>query len=184
MSNSEYMKERYQFLKDHGICVRCGKEKAERNRVTCYWCSCYCAERQEEKRNNLTKEEKHQIYKNANEYHKKLYYERKLKGLCTRCGSKNNNGKTMCNVCLRKKSDAAKNKRLKDGKISAEMRGNGIYCEKCCNIVETKGKKLCDSCHKKACASLAKARQSASENNYFRKSINAFWVGRKEKGNK
>ena len=85
---------------------------------------------------------------------------------------------------MRKKSDAAKNKRIKDGKIFAGMRGNGIYCEMCCNIVETKGKKLCDSCYKKSCESLVKARQATPENNYFRKNINAFWITRKGKGNK
>lgn len=63
MKNSEYMKERYEFLKSHGMCVRCGKEKAERNHVTCYECSCHLAEKQEEKRASLPTEEKAKTYK-------------------------------------------------------------------------------------------------------------------------
>lgn len=171
--------ENYNWCKEHHICVKCGKNPAERNRVCCYECNLKQSELNRERRKQQTEEQKEAI----REYQRKRCNEMKEKGLCTRCGrSTNNNGKTLCNECLIKRRRYDNERNRCKGIVSQEERGNGIYCYRCCKPVETKGEKLCESCRKKASEHMNNIRLQYLEHheNPFRRLNNLSFGGKRK----
>ena len=76
-------KERYQKLKEQGICVWCRKEKAVENQVFCEKCK---EKRREKRRENSRKYEKSkEWYQKEKQYHKERYQKFKEQGICVMC---------------------------------------------------------------------------------------------------
>lgn len=76
-------KERYQKLKEQGICVWCRKEKAVENQVFCENCK---EKRREKRRENSRKYEKSkERYQKEKQYHKERYQKFKEQGICVMC---------------------------------------------------------------------------------------------------
>lgn len=172
-------KETYYWLKQHHICVLCRQNPAEKNRVYCYECNMKRFEINRQYRGNMTDEQKKALNERIQNWRK----ERKENGLCVICGrSTNNNGKTVCNECRIKQNRWQNEKRRREGKISWQERGNGIYCYHCCKPVENKGNKLCESCKKKASEHMNNIRLQYQEQhgNPFKRLNNAFWEGFKK----
>ena len=68
-------RERYRWLKSHGMCVRCAHEKAVPGKVCCP----ECGERARERQRLYHDDERKQ-------YEKNRYYLRKAEGVCVVCG--------------------------------------------------------------------------------------------------
>lgn len=79
---SEYKRERYYFLKAHGICTKCGCADAVLNRTLCADCLYKSNERAAKRRNAMTAEEKKRQIDWIREYRRKLVSQ----GLCVECG--------------------------------------------------------------------------------------------------
>lgn len=78
MSKSEKKKLDYQYYKEHRICVHCRKNDAFAGYVLCP----ACIEKDHMRYHSFSEERKKEISRKGNEYNK----QRKLKGLCIRCG--------------------------------------------------------------------------------------------------
>lgn len=113
MANSEerkeyqraYARERYHWLKEHGICVKCGSEKAAKGKVRCEKCL-------EKGRIYLQENRaKYENYKNQRKERQKAYaheryYRRKEHGICVQCGKKQAvKGKVYCKMCAANKRE-------------------------------------------------------------------------------
>lgn len=105
--------------------------------------------------------------KAATERKRILRQKRKEQGLCVTCGKRPPlPGILECFGC--------KNKRIikyreKSDRLPQDMRGNGIYCYRCCRPI-CNGTKLCDDCRKRSEESVAYARTFINkENQIWRK---------------
>lgn len=104
MDRAQYQKNRREYLKSIGICIRCGKEKAISNMVLCS----NCREKNNSSRRGvnhkqLSKEKRKEQYKIYKEKYypkyKERYYTRKNQGLCVVCGKPALKGLVMCYDC-------------------------------------------------------------------------------------
>lgn len=142
MRNPKYKNqyERYDWLKEHGICVNCGQEDACIRSIYCEKCGEKFYNRN--RKNYLANIEEHK--KRNREYSKRLYAQRKEKGLCPKCGKKAVDGKTLCLSCLvkqRKRKDPRWN-----NSVERSMRNDVGLCYVCGKPLQ-KYDKLCDDCH-------------------------------------
>lgn len=95
MSSSEESKQRYYYLKEHRICVRCGQRDAFHNSVSCEICKEKQEIRNEKSRESLSKSRK------------ALYAKRVSEGMCVRCGKESATvGFKTCEKCRTKGSKA------------------------------------------------------------------------------
>lgn len=190
------MDKRYEYCKEHGICVRCRTEKAEPNRVMCR----VCAEKERKRvaenrsalktmkicprcgRNKLWGSEKmciecrEKMYK-YNLSHKskttKNYNQiRKENGLCIKCGKKPPvYGKTKCATCAAKDRIRAREYRRRGGvEVDRSERPSYGKCYFCGDVIDSG--KVCDSCKKRIMKNLPK-----SKGNEFWKSDNQIVFG-------
>lgn len=127
----------YDWYKQHGICVECRREFACDGLVRCPECLEKDCERN--KKYVAAHHEEHKKY--CKEYRKRIYEERKSKGLCTRCGKKAIEGQTLCLSCKLRNKKA----RQKSG-IERSMRPSFGLCYRCGNPLNNY-EKLCDYCH-------------------------------------
>lgn len=99
-----YSKDLYYFCKEHGICVRCHKEKA----VYKLYCG-KCKEKQDILRLNKPKrtgQEREEYNQKLKDYREKL----KSQGICIWCAKKKAvEGKTLCLECSLKQRNSKKN---------------------------------------------------------------------------
>ena len=83
----QYAKERRDWLKAHGVCIRCGNFDAEPNRTTCLVCLIDTREHSREsyrrKANAMSEEER--AKKNAEK--RRQYADKKERGICQSCSS-------------------------------------------------------------------------------------------------
>lgn len=159
MANAK--KELYDFYKSHGICVICGQEYAEPNRVRCIDC--------------LLKQKKkptEQAYKHTQwlKRRRDLLY---AFGVCVQCGKRNAvKGRTSCNVCLAKSKQRSKNKRLENGVIPREIYWDGAHCAICgLKLKSDTQHKICEKCYPKYKNLMLHARESRKVD-YFRQTRN------------
>ena len=135
-TKSDYQRKTYYFLKERGICVDCGKEKAFQNHVKCPACIEKDIERYHKRKAFLTTEDKNRKRK----INKTKYYEHKEKGLCVRCDRKAAPGHVYCNECRVTMKRSNSEWRIKVGK-------NNRYaeCGLCirCGAEPVEGRKLC-----------------------------------------
>ena len=156
MSNSEYTRERYQFLKSHGICVNCGNENACIGSIYCL----KCWEKHHETINKYQASHSEENKKRCKEYNKRIYAERKAKGLCVKCGYKAIDGRTLCLSC------SVKAKKRKDPRwnndIERSMRPEMGLCYVCGKPLN-KWDELCDDCHDKSSDRMKKLNANPTE---------------------
>ena len=154
-------KEEYEWFKSIGICTRCMHEKAEKGYVMCRMCrinyndymKCYSD-------THPKTDEKKQKDK---ELAQKTYDRRHEQGLCFRCGKRPpiGTGKySQCKICNSKNARHKRERDHKNGVIPTELRGNGLYCLRCCKPI-CNGEKLCQDCHTKAVENARKAAEAS-----------------------
>lgn len=95
-------KERYDWLKEHNICTKCGQANAIKNQTLCIDCAVKARERTYKWYANLDDNTRK---KYREKYRKERYYKLKEQGICTRCGKRKIvNSETLCDWCLKKQS--------------------------------------------------------------------------------
>lgn len=135
--DKRYDKERYEWLKEHHICVRCRKEKAEKGKLYCLVCK--IDKREQNNNRKLTTEQKEK---------KRIHNKRKYDilvafGICPTCGVRvHKNGSIFCGRCGFKRNVQAKNKRIKNGGIARELFGTEGYCSVCGKPTEIRTKTM------------------------------------------
>lgn len=155
-----YRKERYEWLKSKGYCVRCGKEKAEPGKTACTLCKMNAREKNRiywhEK---CSPEQKQKYYEKAKMYRQMLDDE----GICKKCSKRPaKDGRKMCANCLAQERERMKTARIAKGVMPRCIMGNGKYCYFCgksgCN-----GEKLCPECKAAATSHLPKPQSQTSD---------------------
>lgn len=145
-----YNRERAAFLKEHGMCAWCGKEKALEDRRLCWDCAEKSAEYSAKRLRRMTPDEKRVRNAKRNEQARDRRQKLRAAGLCTSCGKrKPAEDKAQCKLCRNRYNIKEQERRRRSGRISFDERGNGVYCLRCCKPVETKGEKFCASCYAK-----------------------------------
>jgi len=150
---------RYDWYKEHGICVHCGRNTAMINSISCPDCSYKRAEKQRERRqNNIDKcREKDRI--RCRERRRK----RKAAGLCTNCGKKTPyKSRAYCYECMIK-SQAHRRKYLRIKNCGVENLRSQFFRENdlCsfCGKPVIPGKRTCEKHYKMLVESIAYARK-------------------------
>ncbi|MBS7209337.1 MAG: hypothetical protein KH034_02795 [Lachnospiraceae bacterium] len=174
-----YDKSRYQWLKEHGICVQCGQRDAFPGYVRCPECiekvgiasaKCRC-----------DKEKRIKYNKHENERRKQRYKERKIKHLCTRCGKQltEDYKYSTCVSCRKRRSE--KRRTGKDyGEAFRERIKEGV-CMYCGSEVVS-GYNFCEKHLKNKREIIKKTNLTASEK--WRGEITRQWENAKLKSSK
>lgn len=171
-----YSKSRYQWLKEHGICVQCGQGDAFPGYVRCPECI--------EKANIASarcrddKDKRMKYNKHCREKSRRLYGERKNNHMCTICGKKLPEDYKYCTCILCRKKRSEKRRTGRDyGEVFRERIEAGIcmYCGD--EVVE--GYKFCEKHLKIAREGMKKAQITASDK--WRGEITRQWENAKSK---
>lgn len=149
--------ENYDWHKQHKICVNCGNDNACVNSIYCP----ECGEKKREQNKKYASEHREENKKRCSEYNKKIYAERKEKGLCTKCGKhKVIHGHALCLSCKVKK-DRRKDPRYNNEFDRSIRNGLGLcyVCAKPLNRYD----KLCDDCYDRASKTMKKTNANPTE---------------------
>lgn len=149
MDRKSYNKERYETLKKLKVCVCCAHEDAEPNNVFCFECS----EKNKKYSQKYYEENYEKIRIRQKETAKKRYYNRKEKGICTKCGKRKIYQKSTiyCIDCYLKEK-----KRYKKSQLNRSERPAYGLCYQCGNIKERKDINLCNTCHERSSENMKK----------------------------
>lgn len=135
-------RERYAWLKEHGICVDCGHENAAKGKSRCLVCASV--------KNELSIKSQRKDIEKTRELHKQhareLRQRRKESGLCQWCGRPTVNGKVYCTEHLAKRAASNMDRRRKHGIIARSLMGDGYHCTFCGKDVAKYGDKCCPEC--------------------------------------
>ena len=157
-----YLKECRAFWREHGICTKCGKEKAFNGRRLC--ADCLYKENERHRKRVISDEERVR----RNEHKKEWYYDHKANGLCVNCSRKATPGMVYCADCrmiMRRSNEQwAQKSGRKKGYDEAGL------CIRCGGD-RVEGRKLCADCLEKQRESMAYARQFAGRNDAFVKGV-------------
>lgn len=147
-----YQKENRAFWRAHGICTKCGKEKAFHTYALC----AECMDKERERKRKYVRSDE-QKAKDAERMRVKRAEHKKL-GLCANCNRKATQGYTYCADCriIMKRSNQEWVVRSGRKKGYAE---NGLCIR--CGAEPEEGKKLCPVCLEKQRESMAYARRFA-----------------------
>lgn len=161
--DKEYDKERYQWLKEHHICVRCKKEKAEKGSLFCLVCK--MDKREQDKNRKLTTEQKGRKRK----HNKRRYDIMVAFGICPRCGEREHESNSIfCGRCSAIRNNNEMNKRREKGITARVLFGTEGYCSVCGKPTED-GQKQCKRCLENSRKNIKKAiEESLKKDNYFR----------------
>lgn len=147
MRNEKYKNqyERYDYLKKIHICTNCGNEESEPNSNLCL----ECKEKIYSRKKNYYIRNKKEINQKQKKYFKNLYYQRKEKGICTKCGKRKmcKNSTTLCLDCY------VKSKRRKDKRWNNDIPRSERVAYGLCYICGSKRKEhntLCDNCYSRS----------------------------------
>ena len=154
-------KEEYAWYKNHGICVRCLKEKAEPGHTMCRMCRLNGNDYGRIWRDAHPKSEEKK--RKDKEFKQAVYARNRELGMCFRCGKYPPIGTSKYSQCQKCNAKHARRKREREhekGVIPYELRGDGLYCYRCCKPV-CNGEKLCPECHEKAEVSARKAAEAS-----------------------
>jgi hypothetical protein len=166
-NSKAYEKERYEWYKSHGICVRCLKESAKSGHVVCWRC---LANENDYARIYYHKNGRSDEQKEKDKESRERYIEkRNQEGLCWRCGLRPPIGKgkySQCRVCANKAAEQKRERSRAKGTIPQELRGNGKYCYHCCKP-NCKGEKLCSNCLERAKLQAETAREKIDYSNHI-----------------
>lgn len=141
-----YTRERYQWLKEHHICTKCGKADAEPGKVKCVACA---------EATNRNRRTAYAARNRDSEINRAMvkYNERKEQGICVVCGIRYSEiGRVRCKIC-RDRINARRHERDPDGSIRAQkkaeykqrLKEQGL-CLLCGKRKPMEGKKRCQKC--------------------------------------
>ena len=144
----KYLKERRETLLSLGLCPICGKHEIFPHERSCLECRAKIAIRQKKR--------------SQKERSKKVYDERKEKGLCPRCGKeKPEEGHAWCKTCLKKKQ------RYRNWKGKPNIRAERdaeMLCIGCGKPERVEGKKYCPDCYRLKLYAVKKMQEKRDEN--------------------
>ncbi len=151
-----YYKERYDFLKSMGICVRCGQNRAWKGQIHCLECRFKERERQlKYYHENIEKERA----KTA-ERHKKRRQNNIEAGLCAVCGKRKPvEGLKYCDFCRKKINTRNNRRRDLKREVPVFLYGDGQHCTVCGKPV-FEDSKLCSKHYKNSIEALVKANEA------------------------
>lgn len=162
--SKEYDRERYNWLKSHGICVACGEAEATKGQTRCP----YCRDKAVEKTQKWQKKNPEYAEYQRN-YQQQLRQYRRENGLCQQCG-KPSEGKAFCKVHAAKRAQKKLDKARQDGRFPRILMGKGEFCYFCGKPVTNYGDKTCPECYQRECEWSARMRERIDyENSWFRK---------------
>lgn len=96
---AQYQKDRAEYFRERGLCVKCGEEKDSDKYVTCLACRMYIRDYVAYYREEHKISEEAKAKQRAN--HKQVYWETKAQGICTYCHKRPaEEGKVKCAICL------------------------------------------------------------------------------------
>lgn len=150
-----FAKHRRDWLRDHGLCVWCGKAEAEPGKVLCIDCEIKNAEFHARAYERKSPEEKRAYCDRKRD---ELAARRKMwkeTGRCYYCGKKlpADHAGIACLECRIKRKRYRDARRERNGQISWEQRTSGYYCFRCCKPIEPGERNLCPECYEKTAAS-------------------------------
>lgn len=155
---------RYEWLKEHGICVQCGQNDAFNGRVRC----ADCLHKNNESQLAIDRQRRQQKV----EYKKAHYHRLKEEGRCPRCGKKAYKNYLYCyeHYIQGRRYDSEKWQRKRKG-----------YAEQglclICGAERVKEKKFCPTHYEQKVAQMAHARKFQDrENNPFVKEHELFFI--------
>ena len=139
-----YNRKTKEFYRKHNLCSVCGKNSVPKDERTCP----ECRAKRENRKKELTKEQRIRYGRNFRKNQKNIYKERVEKGICTRCGKrKASSGKKKCAICLAK--DAEKH-RLKCAERNPqnviEYRRENHLCYFCGKPIDLPSGNICSEC--------------------------------------
>ncbi len=151
-----YYKERYDFLKSMGICVRCGQNRAWKGQIHCLECRFKERERQlKYYHENIEKERA----KTA-ERHKKRRQNNIEAGLFAVCGKRKPvEGLKYCDFCRKKINTRNNRRRDLKREVPVFLYGDGQHCTVCGKPV-FEDSKLCSKHYKNSIEALVKANEA------------------------
>lgn len=155
-----YDKEKYEWLKEHHLCVSCKKQDAYTlgGHIYCYECNSKRLVRSEEYRQSH-REQRRAMDKERYEYFKQ-------KGICAGCRKRvAKEGHVYCDVCLGKFKKRHASTYIKSY-TREEAVSNGM-CRTCLKEKVKPGYKICEKCYQKCCDNLSEARKKAGHS-YWR----------------
>lgn len=147
-----YAKENREFWRAHGICVKCGKQRAFSSYRVCP----ECLEKENERKRKYVRTEEQRLRDNERQRKKRL--EHKEQGLCPNCSRKASPGYVYCSECraVMRRSNQAWVEKTGRKKGYAEA---GLCIR--CGADPVEGKRLCPNCLERQRESMAYARQFA-----------------------
>lgn len=154
-SSAEKAKERYQWIKENHICMRCLKQDAYTlsGRVLCFDCT---QERHKYYKNYYFKKSK-ELLENA----KEKRAECSQQGICTCCMKrKADDGFKLCSNCRAQKRKKHREDAERKGIVTNETLPYLDVCHRCRREPLMEGKNVCESCYEELVENIAKNRQS------------------------
>lgn len=135
--DKKYDKERYEWCKEHHICIRCRKEKAEKGKLYCLVCK--MDKREQNKNRKLTTEQKEK-----KRIHNKRKYDVMVAfGICPRCGKREHKVNSIfCKRCSSIRNNKEMNRRRKQGVTARVLFGTEGYCSVCGKSTEIRTKTM------------------------------------------
>ena len=143
----------YYWYKEHGICVKCKNEMADKETMCL---QCRMDERACKKKRYPEKEKIYQA--NLRAYRIENH-------ICVHCGKPlpSWDNRKACGICRAKENAHKREVSHKNGVIPMDLAGKGIYCAVCLKPVEIKGEKLCKRCYTNCINNLNKATPEGRE---------------------
>lgn len=161
------MTETEKMYREHGICIKCGHNSARPGRFDCF----DCADKKAEYAHIYYKANKERLGEYRKEWSKTRYKKRKANGLCVRCGKRPpDEGKVSCRSCLAKDRKDHREAAWKKGSLPSFMRGDGEYCEMCCEP-KCSGQKICEDCRAKLIEAQKRRKKPDNSNHPWRRLI-------------
>ncbi|XZI43553.1 hypothetical protein ACSXEP_15570 (plasmid) [Clostridium perfringens] len=154
-------KARYEYLKSRNICVKCAKEKALKNSIYCLTCK---MDAREADRKYIEKHKK-ELRAKAKIKNAIIYKERKVKGLCVKCGTKKApKGFVTCETCRAKARNKYKSKK--------EEREYLNLCRMCGAKDLYKNTKICEKCYKERIVKMRNSNKKCKKENHYWNKLN------------
>lgn len=159
---NKYYRELREWYINAGICYTCKRRPVVKGETRCLICKMDNREKCKVYAKNRSDESRRKQNIKSNARKERL----KALGMCVDCGKHTvESGRVRCGICLAKDRERHKQRNIDTGKVTQELRANGIYCNMCCKPI-CNGEKLCPECYKKACKSLEIARAKVDRSNH------------------
>lgn len=146
--NYTWTKAKRAWAAENGMCTKCFHEPAEKGYRTCWRC------RANGRSYNVYKPRTDEEKARDAAYYKQRRGKRIAEGVCVRCGKRQAKEDIQsCGICQAKYNRLRRESAHKAGVLPQHMRGDGLYCFRCCKPV-CNGEKLCAECYENARAQM------------------------------